>query len=146
MEHPSPLLAPMVALILWSLVMMVWMYATRLPAMRRAGIVLKGRKGSRPGQLDDILPPNVQWKAHNYAHLMEQPTLFYAAVAALVLMGFDAWINVWIAWAYVGLRVAHSLVQSTSNLVPLRFALFLLSSLCLLSLGIHAALFLWHRG
>ena len=146
MEHPSPLLAPMVALILWSLVVMVWMYATRLPAMRRAGMLVRGRKGLKPGTLDSSLPEQVQWKAHNYAHLMEQPTLFYAVTAALILMGFDAAINVWLAWAYVGLRVIHSLVQAISNLISARFILFILSSLCLTSLTIHAALFLWHRG
>ena len=146
MTAPSPLLAPMLTLILWSLFMMIWMYVTRLPAMRRAGVQVKGRKGLKPGTLDSVLPEQVQWKAHNYGHLMEQPTIFYATIAALIFMGFDAWINVWLAWGYVGLRIVHSLVQATINLIPLRFVLFILSSLCLLSLAIHAALFLWHHG
>ncbi|HWH22157.1 MAG TPA: MAPEG family protein, partial [Allosphingosinicella sp.] len=77
MDDPSPILGPVVALVAWSLIMMIWMYATRFPAMRRKGISLKGRVGSKTGALDGVVEDHVQWKAHNYNHLMEQPTLFY---------------------------------------------------------------------
>ncbi|MFC7537608.1 MAPEG family protein [Sphingomonas sp. GCM10030256] len=140
---PSPLLGPVVALIAWSLVIMLLMAATRLPAMRKAGIGLN-RRGGRGQNLEGVIPDEVNWKAHNYAHLMEQPTIFYAIVFALIVMGFDHQINVWLAWGYVGLRILHSLVQVSVNIVALRFGLFLLSSLCLISLTVHAALRLWH--
>ena len=144
--HPSPLIAPMVALVAWSLIMMIWLYATRIPAMRRAGTVFGELKGTTSAEIARIVPDHVQWKTHNYMHLMEQPTIFYAIVVALILMGFDAAINVWLAWAYVALRVAHSLVQATTNVVTYRFILFILASLCLVSLTIHAILFLLHHG
>jgi len=142
----SPLLGPVVALVAWSLVMYVWMYAARLPAMKRAGISLKGRRGTRGNALEGAIPDEANWKAHNYAHLMEQPTIFYAIVFALILMNFDMPINVYLAWAYVGLRIVHSLVQATVNIVTLRFALFTLASLCLIGLTTHAAVFLIHHG
>lgn len=142
----SPLLGPIVALVAWTLIIQIWMYATRLPAMRRNGINLKGRVGSKGGDLDGVLEPKVQWKAHNYNHLLEQPTIFYAIVIALILMGFDAPINVYLAWAYVAFRVLHSLVQVTVNVVTHRFVLFILASLCVLALTIHAAIFLIHHG
>ena len=142
----SPLLGPIVALVAWTLIVQIWMYATRLPAMRKKGISLKGRVGSKGGDLDGVLEPQVQWKAHNYNHLLEQPTIFYAIVIALILMGFDAPINVYLAWAYVGFRVLHSLVQATVNVVTYRFLLFILASLCLLGLTTHAAIFLIHHG
>jgi hypothetical protein len=142
----SPLLGPIVALVAWTLIIQIWMYATRLPAMRRKGISLKGRVGSKGGDLDGVLEPQVQWKAHNYNHLLEQPTIFYAIVIALILMGFDAPINVYLAWGYVGFRVLHSLVQATVNVVTYRFLLFILASLCLLGLTTHAAIFLIHHG
>ena len=145
MNH-SPLLAPIVALVAWSLVMYIWMYAVRLPAMKRAGISLKGRRGTRGGALEGVIPDEANWKAHNYAHLMEQPTIFYAIVIALILMGFDHPINVYLAWAYVGLRVVHSLIQATVNIVAYRFVVFTLSSLCLIGLTTHAAIFLIHHG
>ncbi len=144
--HHSPLLAPIVALVAWSLVMYVWMYAVRLPAMKRAGISLKGRRGTRGGALEGVIPDEANWKAHNYAHLMEQPTIFYAIVIALILMDFDHPINVYLAWAYVGLRVVHSLIQATVNIVAYRFIVFTLSSLCLIGLTTHAAIFLIHHG
>jgi hypothetical protein len=126
--------------------MYIWMYAVRLPAMRRAGISLKGRRGTRGGALEGVIPDEANWKAHNYAHLMEQPTIFYAIVIALILMGFDHPINVYLAWAYVVLRVVHSLIQATVNIVAYRFLVFTLSSLCLIGLTTHAAIFLIHLG
>jgi hypothetical protein len=144
--HPSPLLGPVVALVAWSILMFIWMYVARLREMRRAGISLKGRVGTRGGALEGVIPDQANWKAHNYNHLMEQPTIFYAIVLALVLMGFDHPINVYLAWGYVAFRVLHSLVQATVNVVTYRFALFILATLCLLGLTTHAAIFLIHHG
>ena len=138
MPH-SPLIAPVVALVAWSLVVMLWMLVTRFPAMKAAGIRLKGRKGgSSRTALDGVVPDEVQWKAHNYAHLMEQPTIFYAIVLALVALGADYAVNVWLAWGYVALRIVHSLIQATTNVILIRLSLFGLSSLCLIALTVHA--------
>ena len=145
MNH-SPLLGPIVGLVAWSLVMYIWMYVARLTAMTRAGISLKGRRGTRGSALEGVIPDEANWKAHNYAHLMEQPTIFYAIVIALILMGFDHPINVYLAWTYVGLRVVHSLIQATVNVVAYRFLVFTLGSLCLIGLTTHAAIFLIHHG
>jgi len=142
----SPLLGPIVALVAWTLVIQIWMYATRLPAMRKAGISFKGRAGTRGGALEGKIPDEVNWKAHNYNHLLEQPTIFYAIVVALILMGFDVHVNVYLARAYVAFRVLHSLVQATVNVVIYRFWLFILGSLCLIGLTVHAAVFLIHHG
>jgi len=144
--HLSPLLGPIVALVAWTLVIQIWLYATRLPAMRKAGISFKGRVGTRGGALEGKIPDEVNWKAHNYTHLLEQPTIFYAITIALILMSFDAPINVYLAWAYVAFRVAHSLVQVTVNVVFYRFLLFIGGSLCLIGLTTHAAIYLIHHG
>lgn len=138
----SPILAPVVALVAWTLVMQIWMYATRLPAMRRAGIVLKGRRGGRGGQLDGVIEDEVQWKAHNYNHLLEQPTLFYAVALALAMSGGGWKWSCILAWAYVGLRVLHSLIQATTNIVKWRFLAFNAASLVLLAMTVHAGLIL----
>jgi hypothetical protein len=144
MKMNSPILAPIVALVAWSLVMMVWMYAVRFPAMKRKGISLKGRIGSRTGALEGVVEDQVNWKAHNYNHLMEQPTLFYAIALTLALIGAGGSWNAWLAWAYVGFRIAHSLVQATVNVVRWRFYLFLGGSICLAALTLHAAMALLH--
>ena len=144
--HNSPLLGPIVALVAWTLVVMVWMMAARGGQFRRLGITLGNiPDGARGTDFEGKADPKAQWKSHNYNHLMEQPTIFYAIVFALILMGFDHRINVWLAWGYVGLRVAHSLVQATVNKVSIRFALWLLSSLCLIGLTVHAAARLIHN-
>jgi hypothetical protein len=139
MEY-SPILAPVVALVVWSLVVMFWMVATRIPAMKRKGVDLRTARGGKPGVLDGVLEEEVQWKAHNYIHLMEQPTLFYAICLTLALMGAGWGINETLAWAYVIFRVGHSIVQGTVNIIRFRFLLFLLASLALVGLTVSAAM------
>jgi hypothetical protein len=143
--NQDPILAPVVALVAWTLAMMVWMYAVRFPAMRRKGISLKGRIGSKTGALDGVLDDQVQWKSHNYNHLMEQPTLFYAIALTLALLQHGGGINLILAWAYVAFRIAHSLVQATTNVVLIRFYLFLGASVALFGLTVHAAMALLHH-
>ena len=82
----------------------------------------------------------VAWKSHNYAHLMEQPTIFYAAVGILAISGSANEMSVYLAWGYAILRVIHSIWQSTVNIVSIRFVLFVLSSLCLTVLAVQAVL------
>lgn len=132
------ILAPAAVLVLWSLVMLFWVALTRMPALKKAGIDITKLTGGKGTDADQILPAETQWKAHNYNHLMEQPTLFYAVVAILALAGAGGGINTTIAWAYVGLRIAHSLWQSMVNKVSIRFALFGLSTFCLVALAINA--------
>ncbi len=140
----NAILGPVVALVAWTLVVLVWMMAVRLPAMKRKGIDLTRAKGGRPGVLDGVIEDEAQWKAHNYIHLMEQPTLFYAICLALALLGAGGGVNTMLAWAYVVLRVLHSLVQGTVNIIRYRFALFVLSTLVLAALTLHAGMVLLH--
>lgn len=135
------LLAPGAVLILWTLIMFLWVAATRFPALKKAGIDLKKTPpGGRGADLEKILPVEINWKSHNYTHLLEQPTIFYAVILILhAVGGYPAYV-VWIAWAYVALRIVHSLWQATVNRIPVRFMLFLLSTLCLLALSLLAVI------
>ena len=140
MTISSPIFAPAIVLVLWSLVMLGWLAITRLPAMARAGISLTNVVGARGANLEGVVPDKVNWKAHNYAHLMEQPTLFYATVIILGVIGQGSGLNLQLAWGYVILRIAHSIVQATWNRVIVRFTLFCLSTVALLALALHAAI------
>ena len=134
----AQMLAPAAVLVAWSLIMLIWMALTRLPAMKKAGGGLKDAKpGGRGQDLEGVLPDRINWKAHNYAHLMEQPTLFYAVVVILAILQPDP-VNVLLAWIYVGLRIVHSIWQATVNKVSVRFLLFLLSTACLIVLAVRA--------
>lgn len=136
----SPLLPPIVALVAWTLVVMVWMAVTRFAAFKKMGVTLDNiPAGSRGVNLEGKAPDQAQWKSHNYMHLLEQPTIFYAIVITLALMGMDQPINQYLAWGYVALRIVHSLIQCTVNTVKYRFTVFALASLCLLGLTVHAA-------
>lgn len=133
----SAILQPVIVLILWSMVMWGWLYATRLPAM------IQARTKLDPDLPRDImmggLPPRVRWKADNYNHLMEQPTLFYATALTLALVGHGDGLNLVLAWAYVALRVTHSLIQALINVIRLRFAVFMVASGILVLLAVRAA-------
>ena len=133
----AEILQPVVVLLAWTMVMWVWMYATRIPAMSKAGIQPDDARKTKG--LDDALPAEVQWKAHNYNHLHEQPTVFYAVCLLLAMVGWGDGMNALLAWIYVGLRIIHSVVQVTANKVMVRFVLFALSSVVLIALIFHAA-------
>ncbi|MFZ0266813.1 MAPEG family protein [Caulobacter sp.] len=122
------LIAPVMALVAWSLLIWLWMYVRRIPAMSKAGI--KPQDAAFPGSLN-ILPAGVRQAADNYNHLMEQPTIFYAAALAIQVAGHGDALAVNLAWAFVGLRVLHSLIQVSVNIVPLRFLAFALSTIAL---------------
>ena len=134
----SSLIAPLVALVLWSLVMCAWMYATRIPQILGGKVVYDPQRPS--ADFHAQVPARVRWKADNYNNLMEQPTLFYAVTLALALLGADGAVNVALAWLYVALRVVHSLVHATLNIVNLRFFVFIAGTFVLLALAIQAAL------
>ena len=129
------MITPVVALVIWSLIMLIWLYATRIPAMQKAKV--------RPGEatkadMEKLSSANV---ANNYNHLMEQPTLFYAIAFSLQLLGQgDHPINIGLAWLYVAIRVVHSLVQATVNIIMIRFLIFMIGTLVLIALAVHAAI------
>ena len=131
------MLGPVIALVAWSMVMWIWMYATRIPAMFAAN--MKPDPDAPRGEQMALLPPKVRWKADNYNHLMEIPTIFYAVALVLALLGDSSTISVGLAWAFVILRVVHSVWQALFNVIQVRFALFVLSTLPLFGLTFRAA-------
>ena len=138
------ILKPLAMLAAWTMVMWWWMYITRIPAMNKAGIDTANLTGGNGGGLDGVVPDKVQWIAHNYNHLHEAPTVFYAVALGLALIGQGDGLNATLAWVYVGLRIAHSLVQAVWNRVLVRFALFGLSSLVLMALVLHLLIAVLH--
>ena len=141
----SPILAPVVALVAWTILVMLWMVVTRFAEFKRLGITAASiPDGARGVDLEGRADPRVMWKSHNYTHLVEQPTVFYAIALTLALMNFGGGINYWLAWGYVGLRIVHSLIQCTMNVVRIRLAVFTLASLCLIGLTTHAAIRILH--
>jgi len=134
------ILQPAVALAAWTMVMWAWMYATRIPAMVALKVDPDSLARDPEARLDKLLPPQVQWKAHNYNHLHEAPTVFYAVAIVLAITGQGDGASALLGWLYLGLRVIHSLVQATLNRVTLRFAVFVASSLVLVVLIARAAM------
>ena len=126
----SPLLGPVVALVAWTTLFRIWMALRHNAAAKRAAADAATSTERNPYS----------------SALWEQPTRFYAIVFALMFMGFDAPINVWLAWGYVGFRVIHGLVQATTDHARTRFYLFIGATACLVALIVHAAIFLINHG
>ena len=123
------ILTPVLVLIAWTFVVWAWMYATRIPAVKAAKI--DPQNAQHPEALN-ILPSHVRRVADNFNHLHEQPTVFYALAFYTHLAGIVDDLNVSLAWSYVALRVVHSLIQCTVNVVTLRWAVFSLSTIVLI--------------
>ena len=131
------LFAPILTLIAWTFVMWLWMYITRIPAMRQTKVDLAelSRTGAKLA-----LPARVTRVADNYNHLHEQPTIFYALALTSQLSVPGDSISIVLAWLYVLLRVGHSLIQATANVIVVRFAVFNIGTLVLLALLVRTAL------
>ena len=122
------ILQPILFMGLLSTVMMIWMYATRIPAakvLEREGVDMQGL--SHPAAVSGMFPSRVERIADNYNHLWEQPTLFYAIIFVIWAQGHTDNLHLSLAWSYCLLRLIHSLVQCTANSVWLRFSVFMLS-------------------
>jgi len=129
-----------IALVLWTFVMGVWLYATRIPAMKKHQVIYDPQRPAE--EFHAQLPADVRWKADNYNNLLEQPPLFYAVALTLAFLDAGSGLNAGLAWAYVAVRIAHSLVQALINKVMIRFALYAAASIILLVMTISAALIL----
>lgn len=140
----APLLGPLITLNLWTFLMEAWLYAERLPAMTKYGV--QHSPNITKEKINAKVPPKVQWPAENFAHLHEQPTWFISTLLTLTYLGVGDKGTVWAAWAYVGLRVAHSLVHASYNDIITRFSLFIASSVVLFGLGVRTAVAVYGAG
>lgn len=137
----AEILTPAAVLVLWTIVMLCWLAVSRFGAAKavpKEEMRTLPRVGGRGSDLERVIPQKSAWPSHNYTHLHEQPTLFYAVVMILALTGQGGGINAQLAWGYVAIRIAHSVWQSTVNTIAVRFGLFVLGTLVLAALAINA--------
>lgn len=139
MPDKAILIAPAL-LVVWSMAMLIWAAIDRWQTFGKAKIdIAKAPPGARGQDLQSMLPPGSDWPAHNYVHLMEQPTVYYAACVILAIGGPTGY-DYTLAWAYLVLRVIHSVYQAKINVVKIRAAIFVLSSVVMLILSLRALL------
>jgi len=137
----AQMLAPAAVLVVWTIIVLFWIVPVRFGAIAKVEdkSVFSGKDGGRGQDLEGKIPDKANWPAHNHTHLHEQPTLFYAVSAILAIVGAGA-IDVMLAWAYVAVRIAHSLWQILVNKLPLRFGLFLISTIILAVMAVRAVM------
>ncbi len=130
--RPEAIFGPVSVLALWTGGVLFLTGVRRILAIRKRRLP---RDAFRLGETPDV-PPEISVCNRNLMNLLEMPLLFYVAIISLyVTRHVDAAV-IWLAWVYVGLRIVHSILHLTSNVVIQRFVPFALSNLVLLAIWI----------
>lgn len=139
MSSPNAIFQPVSALVLWTLTVLLLIPIARFRAASKRQI---GPEDFRYGESAQV-PDPVRLPNRNFMNLLEVPVLFYAgALIAFLTQQADP-MSLRLAWLYVGLRVAHSLVHLTYNNVVHRLTLFALSNIVILIFWLRLCLYLW---
>jgi hypothetical protein len=134
------ILCPLFALAAWTFLVLLLIPFVRVRSVRRREV---GPNDFKYGE-SQAVPPKVSIPNRNYMNLLELPMLFYVACLVLYVTAGASRVAIVVAWAYVALRVVHSLIHLTYNHVLHRLSAFTLSNAALVSLwviaGIHVTL------
>src|SRR5690349_10082535 len=126
MENNARILYPVFALAAWTFIVLLEVLRARIASRLRPE---EFRYGESKAVSDKTAIPN-----RAYMNLLELPVLFYVACLLLFVSGHSQPPAPAVAWTYVGLRVAHSLIHLTYNNVIHRMTAFLLSNITLVAL------------
>ena len=121
--QPISILLPVLVLAFWTFIIFAIMAPARFYFLR----MKHPQTAAHTKNLNGLLPPWLERVADNYNHLFEQPVVFYVITLSIAVINNIEPLMIQLAWAYVALRVLHSIVQITFNFVPLRFTLFVTS-------------------
>jgi hypothetical protein len=133
----TAIFAPFFAMILLTFVVWVYMYARRISFMRSSN--LKPEQLT-PAELARLSPPHVSNPSDNLKNLFEVPTIFYALALYLFVTDQVDLVYLIAAWVFVALRIAHSAVHCTVNIIILRFWLYFVSTAALWFILMRAAI------
>lgn len=133
----KPLLGPLVGLNLWTFGIEALLYKRRIPALAKYNVTFDPETVKK--QKEEKLPGFVKWPADNFNNLLEQPTQFYAILLGLSFLDVKDKRTIATAWAYVGLRMLHSIIHVSTNNPGIRFPVWLSSSFALFGLTAQAA-------
>ena len=134
----------MFGMIFLSCLVVIILYTSRILAIwkvKKVGGTLEAARHS--DEFRPMFPKRLRYITDNYNHIFEQPTLFYATLIYIFLIGHSDTLHINLAWAYVCLRTVHSVIQMTFNSVSWRVAFFFLSGVCLIAMIIREFLFFW---
>ena len=123
------ILQPMLGVMTLTAIVWFVMYARRIPAMKKARVPVQVY--TTPEKAAELLPEAVNNPANNLKNLFELPVLFYGLCLFLYVTNSVDTGYVIAAWVFFAFRVMHSFVQCTSNIVMLRFYLYLAAALAL---------------
>jgi hypothetical protein len=139
MRSNPAMLYPLFALAAWTLIVLLLIPVARVRSVRLREI---GTDDFKYGESARV-PSHVSVPNRNYMNLLELPMLFYVVGILLYVTGGASYVAMFFAWAYVALRIAHSLIHLTYNQVLHRLAAFTLSNVALVVLwvlaGVHLA-------
>jgi hypothetical protein len=118
--HNPEILYPMFVLAGWTFLILLYVLISRF---RSAGRGEVGAEDFRCGESPKV-PQHVLVTNRNYMSLLELPVLFYVVSLLLYVTANPSQWAVCLAWAYVALRLLHSLIHLTYNHVFHRMLAF----------------------
>jgi hypothetical protein len=130
----NPILLPLLTMVFLTFAVWIYLFALRIPETKRLKI--------DPDELRDrteahqILTVSAA-ASNNLKNLFEMPVLFYLAAMLAMLLLIQDVVLAWLAWGFVIVRIAHSLIQCTYNRVMHRFTAYIISCIFLLVLWIR---------
>lgn len=124
--------SPMLALVAWTFIIMLFMAYKRLSA----GFAGRVKFGYFTVGESDKVPDDVRLAGRNFVNLFEMPVLFYVLSIVLYVTHATTEALLVLAWIYVALRVGHSLIHVTYNKIMHRFAFYAVGNLILLAMWI----------
>ena len=136
--NDNAIIEPMLAMMLLTGLVWIFLYARRIPAMRAARRAVQTY--TTPEKAIELLPEAINYPAYNLKNLFELPVVFYALCLLLYVTGNVDGVYVAAAWGFVTFRVLHSLIHCTINRVMARFVCYLISSLLLWFMVVRAAI------
>lgn len=135
--NPNLIYYPCFALLLLSAMVLVRMFLTRVQGIKSGQVDFRYFKTYNHAEKD--LPILMTQASRNFTNLFEVPTLFYMVCAfSLITQQVDGFF-LWLAWIYVALRYMHSIIHLTNNKIMPRMAVYGLSWIVLIIMGVILA-------
>ena len=131
----SQLHLPLAVMIGLTILVWLFMYARRLTFL--IGNQIDADRLKAPESVSQIIPPDINAPSNNLKNLFEMPVLFYALALIAMQSKLQSDLVTLSAWAFVLLRIPHSVIHCLNGPVMARFVCYLLSSAALIVMAVN---------
>ena len=106
-------------------VLLITFVGLRTVTARIKSVVSGETKLARIATSSSAWPDRIRQLGNNFDNQFDTPLLWYGVCGLVVALKFEDWVFVALSWLFLVTRLAHSVVHTGSNNVPLRMRFFL---------------------